>query len=84
MMPKRNTVTATGAPAFFKHHFTLGHTLQVNEFMQANMGFYYVPRSGSTGPFLNLDGETVGTVKETNTLTSLQVGLSWAFGGSGS
>jgi long-subunit fatty acid transport protein len=84
IMPKRNTITATGAPAFFKHHFSLGHTLQVNEFMRANMGFYYVPRSGATGPFLNLDGETVGSVKETNTLTSLQVGLSWAFGGSGS
>ena len=79
-LPPKNTLTATGAPAFFKHHFSAGASYQVNEFLKANIGAYFVPRSGETGPFLNLEGEANGTIEETNTLMSVQVGLSWGLG----
>lgn len=81
-LPPRNTLTATGAPAFFQHHLSAGFTYRTTEHLNANMGAYYVPRSGNTGPFLDLDGAANGTIEESNTLTSFQFGLSWNFGGS--
>jgi long-chain fatty acid transport protein len=80
-LPDRNTLTATGAPAFFKHHFCLGGSMQIMKNLRSDIGFYYVPQSGQTGPLLDLNGNSIGTVHESNGLTSVQVGLSWAFGG---
>jgi long-chain fatty acid transport protein len=80
-LPNKNTLTATGAPAFFKHHFTIGGSMQILKNLRADMGFYHVPRSGQTGPLLDLNGNSLGTVEESNTLTSVQIGLSWSFGG---
>jgi long-chain fatty acid transport protein len=80
-LPPRNTLTATGAPAFFKHHISFGASYQLFDHVRADFGFYHVPRSGNTGPLLTLDGGSGGTVKETNTLTSVQLGFNWRFGG---
>ena len=40
-----------------------------------------MPRSGNTGPFLDLDGNANGTIEESNSPRSLQAGLSWRFAG---
>ena len=81
-LPKKNTLTATGAPAFFKHHFSLGLSYRVFDDLRVDLGAYYVPRGGNTGPYLDLDNNTLGTIEETNTLKSVQLGMSWSFGGS--
>jgi long-subunit fatty acid transport protein len=81
-LPKKNTLTATGAPAFFKHHFSLGLSYRVTDHVRADLGAYHVPRGGNVGPLLDLDNNEIGTVDESNTLTSVQLGFSWAFGGS--
>ncbi|MFT5466862.1 MAG: long-chain fatty acid transport protein [Verrucomicrobiales bacterium] len=78
-LPAKNTLTATGAPSYFQHHFSVGLGYQVSDSLTANVGFYYVPRSGKTGPFLNPNGPPIGKVEESNTLTSVQLGLTWQF-----
>ena len=74
-IPDRNTLTATGAPAYFQHHFSVGVGYKLTETLTANLGFYYVPTAGATGPLLS----TNGTIQTSNSLKSVQVGLSFKF-----
>lgn len=72
-------LTATGAPAMFKHHFTAGLGLKLSESLTAEAAFYVVPRESVTGPFPDLDNNVLGTMTTSNELTSVLMGLSWNF-----
>lgn len=83
-IPPENTLTATGAPAFFQHHFALGAGVQLTKTLTADLGFYYVPESTSEGPLLaptdDFTGVTTnGTIKESNSLIAALFGLRWQF-----
>ena len=78
-MPSENVLTATGAPAMFKHHFSVGMGYKITDNLTANMGFYYVPTESLEGPYLDLDNNELGRMKTSNGLKSLQVGLAWQF-----
>lgn len=80
-MPLREEVvlTATGAPATFQHHFTGGLGMRLFPFLEAEAGFYYVPRDHAVGPFPNLTGQVIGTIDESNKITSAQIGLNFRF-----
>ena len=78
-IPSKNTLTATGAPAFFQHHISVGAGIKLTEHIIANAGFYYVPKSTSTGPYLQPDGPSIGKVIESNSLLGGQMGLSFDF-----
>ena len=79
-MPSENVLTATGAPAMFKHHFSVGMGYKITDNLTANMGFYYVPTESLEGPYLDLDNNELGRMKTSNGLKSLQVGLAWQSG----
>lgn len=72
-------LSATGAPATFQHHFTGGVGLRLFPFLEAEFSAYYVPRQHLVGPFLNLQNERVGTLDESNKLTSASIGLNFRF-----
>ncbi len=78
-LPPENTLTATGAPAYFKHHFSAGLSYKITPTLSANMSGYYVPRSGATGPYENLDNNPLGTIRTTNSLMGGLIGLTWQF-----
>lgn len=81
MMPLRNEVvlTATGAPATFQHHFCGGVGIKMFPFLEADAAFYYVPRSHAIGPFPDLSNNVIGTLDESNKLTSGLIGLNFKF-----
>ncbi len=83
-LPAKNTLTATGAPAYFKHHFSAGLSYRITPTLSANMSAYYVPRSGATGPFEDLDNNVLGTLHTTNSLIGGLIGLTWQFDDGGS
>ncbi|MEQ1727052.1 MAG: hypothetical protein ABL982_01620, partial [Vicinamibacterales bacterium] len=72
-------LSATGAPATFQHHITGGAGIRLFPFLEAEFSAYYVPRQSVVGPFLNLKNERVGTLDESNKLTSASVGLNFTF-----
>lgn len=75
----KNVLTATGAPATFQHHFCAGGGFKMFPFLEAEAGFYYVPRQSVVGPFENLANVRIGTIDESNKLTSVQIGLNFHF-----
>lgn len=80
MPGKSETVISfTGAPATFQHHITGGFGMQIFPFLSAEMAAYYVPRQSLTGPFINLDNQVLGTIEESNQLTSFLIGLNYKF-----
>jgi long-chain fatty acid transport protein len=80
-MPLRKEVvlTMTGAPATFQHHYSGGIGLRMFPFLQAEAGFYFVPRDHVVGPFPNLDNEVIGGMDTSNKLTSALIGLNFRF-----
>ncbi len=80
-MPLRGEVvlTATGAPATFQHHYTAGFGMRIFPFLEAEAGFYFVPRDHVSGPFPDLDNVVIGTLDESNKLTSALIGLNFRF-----
>lgn len=80
-MPLRKEVvlTATGAPATFQHHFTGGAGIRMFPFLEAEASFYFVPRQHVVGPFPNLKNQVIGTIDESNKLTSGLIGLNFRF-----
>lgn len=72
-------LTMTGAPATFQHHFSGGIGLRMFPFLQAEAGFYFVPRDHVVGPFPNLDNEVIGGMDTSNKLTSALIGLNFRF-----
>ena len=66
-------------PAFFQHHISVGAGIKLTEHIIANAGFYYVPKSTSTGPYLQPGGPAIGKVIESNSLLGGQMGLSFDF-----
>ncbi|MFT5470468.1 MAG: long-chain fatty acid transport protein [Verrucomicrobiales bacterium] len=85
VVPEKNVLTSSGAPSYFRHHFAAGLSYDLTDNLRADLGAYFVPRDGVKGPLPTTDGfqngPTIGTVEESNTLTSVQVGLTWTFGG---
>lgn len=80
-MPLRGEVviSATGAPATFQHHITGGIGFKMFPFLTAEMSGYYVPRQHVVGPFPDLDNRRLGTLDESNKLTSALIGLNFKF-----
>lgn len=78
-IPSKNTLTATGAPAFFQHHISVGAGIKLTEHITANTGLYWVPKTESTGPYLQPNGPPIGKVKESNSLLGAQMGLNFNF-----
>jgi long-chain fatty acid transport protein len=80
-MPLRPEVviSATGAPATFEHHITGGAGFKMFPFLSAEASAYYVPRSHVVGPFPNLQNVNQGSLDESNTLTSVLIGLNFHF-----
>ncbi len=80
-MPLREEVvlSATGAPATFQHHYCGGVGLKMFPFLEAEAAFYYVPRDHVVGPLPTLQGQVIGTLDESNTLTSFLIGLNFRF-----
>lgn len=78
-LPPENTLTATGAPAFFQHHFSAGLGYKLTENFSANMSLYWVPQSGETGPLEDLNNNVIGSIHTTNSLISGLIGFSWKF-----
>jgi long-chain fatty acid transport protein len=80
-MPLRDekVLTMTGAPATFQHHYSGGIGLRLFPFLQAEAGFYFVPRDHVVGPFPNLDNEVIGGLDTSNKLTSALIGLNFRF-----
>jgi long-chain fatty acid transport protein len=80
-MPLRGEVviTMTGAPATFQHHITGGFGMKIFPFLTAEASAYYVPRQSVVGPFPDLDNEIIGTIDESNKLTSALIGLNFRF-----
>ena len=73
------TISATGAPATFQHHFTGGFGMKIFPFLTAEIAAYYVPRQSIKGPFPDLDNNVLGTIEESNTLKSFLIGLNYRF-----
>jgi long-subunit fatty acid transport protein len=80
-MPLRDEVviTMTGAPATFQHHITGGFGMTIFPFLSAEVAAYYVPRQSVFGPFPDLDNKVLGTIDESNKLTSAIIGLNFRF-----
>jgi long-chain fatty acid transport protein len=80
-MPLRKEVvlTATGAPATFEHHFCGGVGVKMFPFLEAEASFYFVPRSHVIGPYPDLSNNVLGTLDESNKLTSALIGLNFHF-----
>jgi long-subunit fatty acid transport protein len=80
-MPLRDEVvlTMTGAPATFQHHFCGGLGIKMFPFLTAEAAFYYVPRDHVVGPFPDLENNVLGTLDESNKLTSALIGLNFRF-----
>jgi len=80
-MPLRSEVvlSATGAPATFQHHYCAGVGLKMFPFLEAEAGFYYVPRDHVVGPFPDLENNVRGQLDESNSLNSLLIGLNFRF-----
>jgi long-chain fatty acid transport protein len=80
-MPLRKEVvlTATGAPATFQHHFCAGAGIKLFPFLTAESAFYFVPREHLVGPFPDLDNKRIGTLDESNALTSGLVAFNFRF-----
>jgi len=73
------TISATGAPATFQHHITGGFGVKIFPFLTAEMAAYFVPRQSIKGPFPDLDNNPLGTIEESNKLTSFLIGLNYRF-----
>ena len=80
-MPLRSEVvlTATGAPATFQHHLCAGAGFKMFPFLEAEASFYYVPRQHVVGPFPTLANVVIGTIDESNKITSGLIGLNFHF-----
>ncbi|RPJ84955.1 MAG: hypothetical protein EHM13_02610, partial [Acidobacteria bacterium] len=80
-MPLRAEVvlSATGAPATFQHHYCAGVGLKMFPFLEADAGFYYVPRDHVRGFFPDLQNEIKGTLDESNSLNGVLIGLNFRF-----
>jgi long-chain fatty acid transport protein len=72
-------LTMTGAPATFQHHFSGGIGIRMFPFLQAEAGFYFVPRDHVVGPFPDLDNQVIGGLDTSNKLTSALIGLNFRF-----
>jgi long-chain fatty acid transport protein len=72
-------LTMTGAPATFQHHFAGGLGLRMFPFLEAEVGFYFVPRDHVVGPLPNLANEVIGGMDTSNKLTSALIGLNFKF-----
>ena len=72
-------LSATGAPATFQHHITGGFGVRIFPFLEAEFSAYFVPRQHLVGPFLSLQNERIGTLDESNKLTSALIGLNYRF-----
>lgn len=81
MTPLRSAVvlTATGAPATFQNHFCGGVGIKMFPFLEAEAGFYFVPREHVVGPFPDLNNNILGSLDESNKLTSALIGLNFHF-----
>jgi long-chain fatty acid transport protein len=80
-MPLREEVvlTMTGAPATFQHHYTGGMGIKMFPFLEAEVGFYYVPRDHVRGPLPDLANNVIGALDTSNKLTSASIGLNFRF-----
>ena len=80
-MPLRSEVvlSATGAPATFQHHFCAGFGFKIFPFLEMNASAYYVPRQHVVGPFPDLNNKVIGTIDESNKLTSGLIGFNFRF-----
>ena len=80
-MPLRPEVvlSATGAPATFQHHFTGGFGFKMFPFPEAVASAYFVPRQHIVGPFPDLTNKVIGTIDESNKLTSALIGFNFKF-----
>ena len=83
-LQSKNVLTATGAPATFQNHITMGAGIKMFPFLTMEASFYYVPREHVKGPFL-IDQlgpnppATPGTMDTSNTITSAVMGLYFRF-----
>jgi long-chain fatty acid transport protein len=68
----------TSAPASYQSYFCGGFGYKAFPFLTAETSVYYAPRNHVTGPFPTAQG-TAGTIDNSNSITSLLVGLSFAF-----
>jgi long-chain fatty acid transport protein len=72
-------ISATGAPLTFQHHITGGFGMKIFPFLTAEASAYYVPRQHVVGPFPDLNNNPIGTIDESNKLTSALIGLNFRF-----
>lgn len=80
-MPLRGEVvlSATGAPATFQHHITGGFGFKMFPFLEMVASAYYVPRQSVKGPLVDLTNKVIGTIDESNKLTSALIGFNFKF-----
>jgi len=72
-------LTATGAPATFKEHYSGGVSYQLTDKLTAETSFYIVPREHIVGPLPDLENNVLGTMDTSNKLDAVLVGLNWSF-----
>lgn len=72
-------LSATGAPAMFREHYTAGVGYQVTPQFRLDASFYIVPEESATGPYPNLFNQSLGTITTSNGLTGALVGFNWTF-----
>ena len=72
-------LSATGAPAMFREHYTAGFGYQVTPQFRLDGSFYVVPEESAKGPYPNLFNQSLGTIETSNGLTGLLFGFNWAF-----
>lgn len=77
-------LTATGAPATFQNHFTVGAGIKVLPFLTLEASGYLVPREHITGPYLidqlgPTPPSTPGTIDTSNKITSGTMGFYFRF-----
>ncbi len=72
-------LSATGAPAMFREHYTVGVGYQVTPQFRLDGSFYVVPEESATGPYPNLYDQSLGTLTESNGLTGALFGFNWKF-----
>lgn len=68
----------TAAPATYQSHFCGGFGWKAFPFLTAETSIYYVPREHVIGPFPAPQG-VAGTIDVSNSVTSLLIGLNFAF-----
>ena len=76
---REKVLSATGAPATFSDHYTLGVGYQITPQLRADAAFYKVPREHVEGPYPSLFDQELGRMTTSNGLTAGLIGLHWKF-----